>query len=101
LFQKFDFKVQVKLGKLNARPNHFSRVTNGEDPTNLEDTFLDTQLFSIQIANDYFTNISEYLIIGTAPQEFNTTQRKNLVVQGANYQLITKNLYKNGGKTTS
>jgi hypothetical protein len=30
LFQEFDFEVIVKLGKLNARPDHLSRVTNGE-----------------------------------------------------------------------
>jgi hypothetical protein len=39
LFQEFDFEVIVKTGKLNARPDHLSRVTNGEEPTNLEDKF--------------------------------------------------------------
>jgi hypothetical protein len=47
LFQEFDFEVIVKPGKMNAGPDHFSRVTNGEEPTNLEDNFLDAQLFSI------------------------------------------------------
>jgi hypothetical protein len=47
LFQEFDFEVIVKLGKLNAGPDHLSRVTNGEEPTNLEDNFLDAQLFSV------------------------------------------------------
>ena len=41
LFQEFDFEVIVKPGKLNAGPAHLSRVTNGEEPTNLEDNFLD------------------------------------------------------------
>jgi hypothetical protein len=41
LFQEFDFEVIVKPGKLNAGPDHLSRVTNGEDPTNLEDNFHD------------------------------------------------------------
>jgi hypothetical protein len=39
LFQEFDFEVIVKLGKLNAGPNHLSRVTNGEEPMNLEEKF--------------------------------------------------------------
>ena len=39
LFQEFDFEVIVKPGKLNAGPDHLSRVTNGEEPTNLEDNF--------------------------------------------------------------
>jgi hypothetical protein len=46
LFQEFDFEVIVKPGKPNVGPDHFSSVTNGEEPTNLEDTFPDMQLFS-------------------------------------------------------
>jgi hypothetical protein len=57
LFQEFEFEVIVKLGKLNARPDQLSRVTNGEEPTSLEDNFLDAQLFLVQIVDDYFTDI--------------------------------------------
>jgi hypothetical protein len=45
LFQEFDFKVIVKPGKLNAGPDHLSTVTNGEEPSNVEDNFSDAQLF--------------------------------------------------------
>ena len=41
LFQEFDFEVIVKPGKLNAGPDHLSRITNGEGPTDLEDNFSD------------------------------------------------------------
>jgi hypothetical protein len=41
LFQEFDFEIIVKPGKLNAGPDHLSRVTNGEEPMNLEDNFPD------------------------------------------------------------
>jgi hypothetical protein len=68
LFQEFGFEVIVKPGKLNTGPDHLSRVTNGEEPANIEDTFLDAQLFSVQIVDDYFTEIIQYLSIGTAPQ---------------------------------
>jgi hypothetical protein len=37
--------------------DHLSRVTNGEEPMNLEDNFLETQLFSIQIIDEYFADI--------------------------------------------
>jgi hypothetical protein len=47
LFQELDFEVIVKLGKLNARPDHLSRVTNDEEPTNLGDAFPDAQLFFV------------------------------------------------------
>jgi hypothetical protein len=61
LFQEFDFEVIVKPGKMNARPDHLSMVTNGEEPTNLEDNFPDAQLFSVHVTNEYFTDIIEYL----------------------------------------
>jgi hypothetical protein len=41
LFQEFDFEVIVKPGKLNAVPDHLSRVTNGEEPTHLANNFSD------------------------------------------------------------
>jgi hypothetical protein len=81
---------------LNAGPDHLSRITNGEEPTNIEETFPDAQLFLVQVVDEYFTNIIQYLSTGTAPQEFNTTQKKNLVVRDANYQLIAKHLNKMG-----
>jgi hypothetical protein len=72
LFQEFEFEVIVKPGKMNAGPNHFSRVTNGEEPTNLDDTLLEAHLFLVQIANDYFADVIEYLSTWTAPHEFST-----------------------------
>jgi hypothetical protein len=36
------------------------------------------------------------LITWTAPQEFNTAQKKNLVVRAVDYQLIAGHLYKMG-----
>jgi hypothetical protein len=89
LFQEFDFEVIVKLGKLNAGPDHLLRVTNGEEPMNLEEKFLDAQLFLVHIANEYFADIIQYLSIGTAPLEYNIAQKKKLVVRVADYQLIT------------
>jgi len=61
LFQEYDFEVIVKPGKLNAGPDHLSRVTNGDRPTNLEDNFPDAKLFSVQVVDEYFTDIVEYL----------------------------------------
>jgi hypothetical protein len=61
LFQEFDFEVVVKPGRLNAGPDHLSRITNGEEPSNLEDNFPDAQLFSVQIVDEYFADIIEFL----------------------------------------
>jgi hypothetical protein len=88
--------VIVKPEKLNAGPDHLSRVTNGEKPTNLEDNFPDVQLFSVQIDDEYFVDIIEYLSTWIAPQEFSTKQKKILVVRAEDYQLIVEHLYKMG-----
>jgi hypothetical protein len=47
LFQEFDFEVIVKPGKLNTGPDHLSWISNGEEPMNIEDNFLDAWLFSV------------------------------------------------------
>jgi hypothetical protein len=96
LFQEFDFEVVVKPGRLNAGPDHLSRITNGEEPSSLEDNFPDAQLFSVQIVDEYFADIIEFLSTGFSPKEFNTAQKKNLVVRVADYQLIAGHLYKLG-----
>jgi hypothetical protein len=80
LFQEFEFEVIVKPGKLNAGPDHLSRITNGEEPTNLEEKFPDAQLFSVQVADEYFVDIIQYLRTWTVPQEINIAHKKNLVV---------------------
>jgi hypothetical protein len=67
MFQEFDFEVIVKLVKLNVGPDHLSRITNGEEPANLEDNFLDAQLFLVQVSDEYFVDIIQYLSTGTVP----------------------------------
>jgi hypothetical protein len=67
LFQELDFEVIVKSRKLNAGLDHLSRVKNGEEPMNLEEKFPDAQLFLVQIADEYFADIIQYLSTGTAP----------------------------------
>jgi hypothetical protein len=53
-------------------------------------------LFSVQVTDGYFFDIIEYLSIGIVPQEFKTTQKKNLVVIAIDYQLIAWHIYKMG-----
>jgi hypothetical protein len=96
LFQEFDFEVVVKPGRLNAGPDHLSRITNGEEPSNLEDNFPYAQLFSVKIADEYFADIIEFFSTGFAPRKFTTLQKKILVVKAAYYQLIAGHLYKLG-----
>jgi hypothetical protein len=57
LFQEFDIEVIVKPRKLTAEPDHPSMVTNEEEPMNLEYNFPNTQLFLVQIADEFFADI--------------------------------------------
>jgi hypothetical protein len=63
---------------------------------NLEDNFPDAQLFLVLVVDEYFDGIIQYLSTGTPPQEFNTAQKKNMVVRAADYQLIARHLYMMG-----
>jgi hypothetical protein len=77
LFQEFDFEVVVKPGRLNAGPDHLSRITNGEEPSSLEDNFPDAQLFSVQIVDEYFSDIIEFF--STRFSQRNTTLRRRRI----------------------
>jgi hypothetical protein len=80
--------VIIKSEKLNAGPDHLSIITNGKEPTNLEDNFPNTQLFSIQFVDEYFANIIQYFSTWNVPQEFNIVQKKNMVFKVIDYQLM-------------
>jgi hypothetical protein len=92
LFQEFDFEVVVIPRRLNAGPNHLSRITNGEEPSNLEDNLSNAQLFSVHIDDEYFDEIIEFWSTIFAPKELHTTQKKILVVKAIDYQLIVGHL---------
>jgi hypothetical protein len=81
---------------LNARLDHLSKITNGEELSKLEDNFPNAQLFSIEIDDECFADIIEFLSTGFVPREFTIVQKKNLVVIFVDYQLIVGHLYKHG-----
>jgi hypothetical protein len=54
LFQEYDFKIMVKLGRMNKGPDHLSRLEHGEEMTSLEDTLSDAQLLAIRNIDDHF-----------------------------------------------
>jgi hypothetical protein len=57
LFQEYDFDIIVKPGRMNKGLDHLSRLEHGEEPTSLEDTLLDAQLFVIRNIDDHFIEI--------------------------------------------
>jgi hypothetical protein len=52
--------------------HYLSKINNREEPSNLEDNFAYAKLFSVQIADEYFAEIIEFLSTGFAPREFTT-----------------------------
>ena len=71
----------MKLEKLNVGPDHLSRIDLGEELSNLEDNLPDAQLFSIQIADDYYVDIIHFLTTGRAPEEFTKHQKRQWLLK--------------------
>ena len=96
LFQEFDFEVIFRLGRLNSGPENLSRLQSGEERVNLKDSLPDAQLFAITMFDDHYRDIIQFLSTRYAPKWFSITQKKQLVVQATNFQLIAGQLYKMG-----
>ena len=72
LYQEYDFEIIVKPGRLNLGPDHLLRLKSGEEPTSLDEGLPHAQLFAIQMVDDYFQDIVQYLSIGFPPSEMTT-----------------------------
>ena len=96
LFQEYDFEVDVKPRRLNVGPDHLLHIETGEEPTNLEEGFLDVQLFAVRVTDGHFEDIIHFLTTGTAPKGYTIQQKKELVVHAADFSVIIRNLYKMG-----
>ena len=96
LFQEFDFEIIVKLVLLNVGPDYLSRIEIGEEPTNIEEGLPDAHLFWVDMADDHYAPILQFLATRVAPEELSTSQKKQLVVKAFDYQLIIGHQYKMG-----
>ena len=86
----------MKPRQLNAGPDHISDIENGEEPTNIDDGLPDSQLFRVDITDDHYAPIIQFLAIGIALEDMLTNQKKQLVVKASDFQLIAGHLYKLG-----
>ena len=96
LFQEFGFEIIVNSGRLNVGPDHLSRIEIGEEPTNIEDGLPDAQLFRVDMADNHYAPIIQFLVTRVALEEISTSQKKQLVVKASDYQLIVEHQYKLG-----
>lgn len=63
-------EVVVKLGCLNTRPDHLSRIKIGKEPINLEEGLPNAQLFDMHVTDGYFEYIIHFLTTDIAPKEY-------------------------------
>ena len=84
----------MKPGRLNTGSDHLSRIENGEELTNIDDGFTDAQLFHVNIIDDHYAPIIQFLATGVTPEDMSTSQKKQLVVKASNFHLIAGQLYK-------
>ena len=63
----------MKPGHLKAGPDHLSRIETSEEPTNIEDGLLDAQLFKVDMVDDYYDQIVQFLAMGTTPKDLTTS----------------------------
>ena len=85
LFQEFYFQIIMKAGHLNVGPDHLSRIETGEKPTNIEDGLPDAQLFWVDMADDHYAPIIQFLETRAAPEEIFMSQKKQLVVKASDF----------------
>jgi len=94
LFQEFTFKVIMKLGSLNVGLDHLSELKLSDIGGSIDDQPSDADLFRVKAIPDYLEDIVLFLTTGKCLEEYEETQRRNMVVRVVDYQLITRQLYK-------
>ena len=67
----------MKHGRLNAGPDHLSRIETGEEPTSLEEGFPDAQLFVVRVADDHFPDIIQFLTTRIASERYSTRKKRS------------------------
>jgi hypothetical protein len=76
VFQKYDFEIVVKPGRMNKGSDHLSRLEHGEEPTSMDDTLPDAQLLATKKVDDHFVEIVQFPSTGMAPREYIVIQKK-------------------------
>lgn len=70
LFQEYEFEIIVKIGRLNARLDHLSRIKNDKEPTNIKEGFPNAQHFAVRVADNHFTDIISFFATRVASTKY-------------------------------
>jgi len=82
--------------RLNVGSDHLSRIKNGKYPTYIDEGLPNVQPFSIGVVDDHFGDIIHFLSTDVALEGHTTQQKKELVVQDADFFVIAGHLYNMG-----
>ena len=63
----------MKPRHLNVSADHLSHIETGEEPTNIDNGFLDAQMFRVDIIDDHYGPIIKFLANRVAPKEMTTS----------------------------
>ena len=79
LLQEFDITIIDKPGKSNIVVDYMSRLTIvDEDPTLIEDTFLDDHFFHMVTHTPWYVDIANYLAANRLPPHFSYKEKRKL-----------------------
>ena len=73
LLQEFDLEIKDKKGSDNVIVNHLCTIekpTEDEREIEIEENFLDEQLFQVTVQVPWYADIVNYLTCGIMPPEF-------------------------------
>ena len=99
LLQEFDLEIKNKKGCDNVIVDHLSRVekhTVQEEEKEIEEHFLNEQLFQLSLQSPWFANIVNFLACGVMPPELSYQQRKKLRTDSKFYIWDDPLLFKRG-----
>ena len=93
LLQDFDITNIDKLGKSNIVADFLSRLhITDENPTIIEDTFPDENLFHTKIHTPWYVDIENYLATNRMPPHFSHKDKRKLVEKIFHYSWVDNNL---------
>ena len=72
--QEFDLEIKDKKGSDNVIADHLSsieKLIEKEGEIEIEEEFLDEQLFQVTVQVPWYANIVNYIACGIMPQELN------------------------------
>lgn len=92
LFQEFEFEVVVQLGKSNGGTDHLSRIELGEEPMGIDDDFINTNIFKVEVVPEDLVEIAQFLQEGTTPRGYSKKKKKILAITTFPFTLINESL---------